>query len=48
MGSACDEDEAQLIQRYSALGLPPISSAEALATMFGYNPGFVWSLLKKN
>ncbi len=47
MGDHCSESEADRIRSYSELGLPPVTSPEALSVMFGYNPGFVWSLLKK-
>lgn len=36
------EETARLI----GLGLPPISSRTALATMFGINPGLIWSFEK--
>ncbi|MFX4298508.1 reverse transcriptase family protein [Pseudosulfitobacter pseudonitzschiae] len=47
LGEHCTADEAALIQQYCACRLPPISSPEAIATMFGYNPGFVWFILTK-
>lgn len=47
LGSACDAEEGAEIQRLFALGLPPITSVNALSVMFGYNPGFVWSLINK-
>ena len=47
MGDTCGEEEAALIRHYGANGLPPVCSREAIATMFGYNPGFIWSLLEK-
>lgn len=36
--------EANLILRYLSVGLPPVTSGPALATMLGLNEGFVWSL----
>ena len=45
LGSACKEPERKLIFEYFALRLPPVTSLNALSVMFGYNPGFTWSLL---
>jgi RNA-directed DNA polymerase len=36
--------ESKEIQRLLELGLPPISSRNALSVMLGVNPGFLWSL----
>lgn len=47
LGSECKEDEAREIERLYDLGLPPITSSEALSVMLGYNLGFVWSLLNR-
>ena len=47
MGSKIKPNEADLIQYYFATGLPPVTSRTALAAMFGYNQGFVWSLLNR-
>lgn len=47
MGEACAPHEAELVQGYCKMGLPPAVTPEALATMFGYNPGFVWSMLTR-
>jgi len=47
LGDSCSPGEAELVHGYFDLGLPPAISPEALATMFGYNPGFVWSMLKR-
>lgn len=47
LGSECTTEEAELISRYWESGLPPITSVNSLSVMFGYNPGFIWSLLKK-
>jgi RNA-directed DNA polymerase len=42
-----NESEIAEVERLSTLGLPPITSETALATMIGINPGLVWSMLKK-
>lgn len=42
-----DGDEAEEARALFDLGLPPITSENALATMFGYNPGFIWSLFNQ-
>lgn len=47
MGDECSDEEAELISAYCAVGLPPITSPAATATMFGYNPGFVGALMKR-
>lgn len=47
MGDKCPPEEAAEIERLFGLGLPPITSENALATMLGYNPGFIWSLLNR-
>jgi len=47
MGEECSADEALLIAACCEAGLPPLTSLEATATMFGYNPGFVGALMKK-
>lgn len=39
-----NEQEALEIRRLFALGLPPVTSLEALAVASGYNPGFVHSM----
>ena len=36
-------DEIIEIQRLSGLGLPPVTSRDALAVMMGINPGLIWS-----
>lgn len=46
LGSYCDIIEQAEIRRLFALGLPPITSINALSVMTGYNRGFVWSLIK--
>lgn len=47
MGEDLTPEEAERVASYCELGLPPAVTPEALATMFGYNPGFVWSMLKR-
>jgi len=44
MGSSCSSAEAEEISRLTVLGLPPVTSLEALAVVTGFNPGFLWSL----
>lgn len=45
-GEINDAEEAE-IRRLFDQGLPPITSVNALSAMFGFNPGFIWSLLNK-
>lgn len=47
LGAKCLDQEAQEIMRLFGLGLPPVTSLEALAVMTGYNPGFIWSLVDR-
>lgn len=47
MGNECLPAEADEIRRLCELGLPPVTSQESLSVIFGYNPGFVWSLLNR-
>ncbi|MBT5035916.1 MAG: RNA-directed DNA polymerase [Rhodospirillaceae bacterium] len=47
MGNECSPDEADEIRRLYGLGLPPVTSQESLSVIFGYNPGFIWSLLNR-
>ncbi|MDB5740766.1 MAG: RNA-directed polymerase [Alphaproteobacteria bacterium] len=47
LGPELNAEEGAEIQRLFALGLPPVTSVDALSVMFGYNPGFVWSLINK-
>ena len=47
IGDEVGEGEAELIHEYYKLGIPPVTSRDALSAMFGYNPGFVWSLLNR-
>lgn len=42
-----DDQEASEIQRLSNLGLPPITSTNCLAVIFGVNPKFIWSLCNR-
>ena len=42
-----DDEEVSEIQRLSNLGLPPITSANCLAAIFGVNPKFIWSLCNR-
>ncbi|WP_421736794.1 reverse transcriptase family protein [Caulobacter sp.] len=44
LGIDADSADGREILRLSELGLPPITSQTALATMIGINPGLVWSL----
>jgi len=44
LGSSLREGEATEIKRLGELGLPPVTSRDALAVMLGVNPGIVWSL----
>lgn len=41
-----DTQETDEIRRLFDLGLPPITSFDSLAVMFGYNPGFIVSMIK--
>ena len=47
VGLSKEDPEASLIRRYSAVGLPPVTSGPTLATMIGLNEGFVWSLVNR-
>ncbi len=47
IGDKAEDDEAALIHRYFEMGLPPATSRAAISAMFGFNPGFVWSLLNR-
>lgn len=47
IGDDCSSEEINEIKRLIANGLPPVVSADSLAVMFGYNPGFVWSLINR-
>jgi hypothetical protein len=43
LGDAAHPDELADAERLILRGLPPVTSRMALATMFGINPGLVWS-----
>jgi hypothetical protein len=47
LGDAADDKEKQEISRLFALGLPPVTSINALSVMTGFNRGFVWSLVER-
>lgn len=47
VGEEATEDEAQLIRHYFQAGLPPVTSRASISAMFGFNEGFVWSLLNR-
>lgn len=47
IGDKCSLEEAREIKRLVELGLPPVTSRNSLSVMFGYNPGFIWSLLNR-
>lgn len=47
MGSDIDSAGKIEVERLAALGLPPVVCQNTLSVMFGYNPGFVWSLLSR-
>jgi RNA-directed DNA polymerase len=44
MGPDIVEEERRLILHLAAIGIPPITSRSALATMLGVNPGLIWSI----
>jgi len=46
IGTMCSDLERSEIERLWALGLPPVTSIEALSVMLGFNRGFTWSLVK--
>lgn len=48
MGDLVSLDEQRLISEYVEAGLPPVTSINAISAMFGYNPGFVWSLVNRS
>lgn len=43
LGDSITPAEKEEVVRLAALGLPPISSRDVLATMLGINPGLIWS-----
>ena len=47
LGLTSDDPEAIQIRALSARGLPPVTSKHGLATIFGVNPGLVWSLANR-
>lgn len=47
LGKEIEPGEADLIEAYFAERIPPITSRAALAVMYGYSEGFVWSLLER-
>lgn len=47
IGPELANGEEELIRHYCELGLPPVTSISAISAMFGYNEGFVWSLLNR-
>lgn len=47
LGSSCTHEEAEEIRRLVEMGLPPVTSDEALAVLSGYNRGFLWFLLNQ-
>ena len=48
IGCEDGSDESSIIRCYFANGLPPVTSYAAIAALFGYNEGFVQSLLYRN
>ena len=48
MDETTSAEELAEILRVHELGLPPVSSRSALATMFGVNPGLIWSFEKNS
>lgn len=47
LGLGPNDAEVAQIQNLCARGLPPVTSTHGLATMFGLNPGLVWSLANR-
>ena len=47
IGDEAEEGENVLIRKYFDMGLPPVTSVSAISALFGYNEGFVWSLLNR-
>ena len=47
LGKTCKVEECDLVTEYFEAAIPPVTSLNTLSVMFGYNPGFVWSLLNK-
>ena len=46
LGDKCTEQEAAEIVRLYEAKLPPVTTGNSLAVMTGFNPGFIWSLIK--
>lgn len=47
IGDEIEADEKALIRQYFDMGPPPVTSLSAISALFGYNEGFVWSLLNR-
>lgn len=47
LGSAVKLEEVEQIKRLASVGLPPVTSVDALAVMFGVNPGIIWSFINR-
>lgn len=47
LGKDLSNQESDEIHRLFEMGLPPITSLNALSVMMGFNPGFIWSLSKR-
>ena len=47
LGSTIDSSEAESIRYLVSNGLPPVTSARALAAMVGVNEGLVWSMVNR-
>lgn len=47
IGDYANKEEHDLIIQYTEADLPPVSSVNALAAMTGFNPGFIWSIIKR-
>lgn len=42
-----ESDEIKQMRRLASAGLPPVTSVDALAVMFGINPGIIWSFIHR-
>ncbi|SEJ24275.1 Reverse transcriptase (RNA-dependent DNA polymerase) [Azotobacter beijerinckii] len=47
LGNEVGELEIEEIEHLCSIGLPPVTSENVICAVFGFNPGFVWSLLNK-
>lgn len=47
IGSELSDGEGDLIKFYFDKGLPPVTSIASLSAMFGFNEGFIWSVLHR-